>query len=136
MNITKKYESCELKAYKCPSDVWTIGWGNTYYEDHSRVSSGDIITQERADKLYKWYCENEITIPNGFGEAQNEAMQSLIYNIGQGAFDRSNLKKAIIKRDLKGIFNNWNWINANGKALRGLAKRRADELRLFLSEKI
>lgn len=136
MRLIKKYEGCSLKAYKCPAGVLTIGWGNTYYEDGSRVSVNDVITQQRADNILKWYCEDEITIPKGFGSGQNEAMQSLIYNIGQGAFDRSSLKKHIINRNLKGIFNNWNWINANGKALRGLAKRRADELRLFVSEKI
>ncbi len=136
MMLIKKYEGCHLKAYKCPTGIWTIGWGNTYYEDKTKVSSGDVITQQRADNILKWYCENEITIPCGFGDNQNEAMQSLIYNIGQSAFDRSSLKKYIIKRDLKGIFNNWNWINANGKALRGLAKRRTHELRMFLSETI
>lgn len=29
IKLIKKYERCVLKAYKCPSGVWKIGYWNT-----------------------------------------------------------------------------------------------------------
>ena len=34
------FEERRLTAYRCPADVPTIGWGNTYYLDGSRVRMG------------------------------------------------------------------------------------------------
>ena len=44
--LIKKFEGCELEAYKCAAGVWTIGYGST-----KGVEEGDTITQEDADKL-------------------------------------------------------------------------------------
>lgn len=133
MNLIKKYEGCKLKAYLCPAGVWTIGWGSTIYPDGKPVKKGDIITQEYADKLLEWYVDNKIILPTGLNKNQKEALCSLIYNIGQGAFDRSSLKKAIIAKDWKAVYKNWDWVTGGGIFLKGLAKRRAEELMLFFS---
>ena len=29
LDLIKHFEGCELKAYKCPAGVWTIGYGHT-----------------------------------------------------------------------------------------------------------
>ena len=44
--LIKKFEGCELEAYKCAAGVWTIGYGST-----KGVKDGDSITQAEADKL-------------------------------------------------------------------------------------
>lgn len=132
-DLIKKYEDCRLDAYKCPAGIPTIGWGNIYYQDGSKVKIGERITQQKADDLFEWYIKNHIKTPQGLNSNQQKAVESLIYNIGQGAFDKSTLKQAIINNDIKSIFNNWNWITAGGKPLRGLAKRRAEELLTFFS---
>ncbi len=31
--LIKEFEGCKLTAYKCSAGVWTIGFGNTFYED-------------------------------------------------------------------------------------------------------
>lgn len=131
--LIKKYEGCKLTAYKCAAGVWTIGWGSTFYQDGRPVKQGDKITQDEADKLLDWYVKTKIKVPVGLNKTQTEAVQSLIYNIGQGAFDKSTLKKAIEAKDWKAVFNNWNWITGGGQFLKGLAKRRAEELMLFFS---
>jgi len=136
LDLIKKYEGCELEAYKCPAGIWTIGFGSTFYEDGTKIKEGDTITQERAESLLQWYCTKKIKLPNtSLNNGQIEAIYSLIYNIGQGAFDKSSLKKAIENRDLYNIFNNWNWIKAGGQTYRGLCKRRSHELYLFMSDK-
>lgn len=132
-DLIKQFEGCRLKAYKCPAGVWTIGYGTTVYPDGKPVKNGDVITQNRADELLGWYCQNKIKLPDGLNSKQKEALQSLIYNIGQGAFDRSGLKKAIIAKDWKAVYKNWDWVTGGGVFLKGLAKRRAAELVLFFS---
>lgn len=132
-DLIKKYEGCRLTAYKCPAGVWTIGWGSTMYSDGRPVQPGDKISQAYADDLLDWYVGHKIILPNGLNKNQTAALQSLIYNIGQGAFDRSSLKKAIIAKDWKSVWKNWDWVTGGGQFLKGLAKRRADELLLFFS---
>lgn len=132
-DLIKKYEGCRLVAYKCPAGVWTIGWGSTVYPNGQPVKQGDRVTQKRADELLDWYVRNKIKVPAGLNKSQTEALQSLIYNIGQGAFDKSSLKKAIIAKDYKSVYKNWDWVTAGGAFFKGLARRRAEELILFFS---
>ena len=42
--LIKKFEGCELEAYKCPAGVWTIGYGHT-----KDVKEGDKINK---DEIY------------------------------------------------------------------------------------
>lgn len=131
--LIKKYESCRLTAYKCPAGVWTIGYGTTVYPNKQPVREGDRISRAEAEAFLTMYIKQNIKLPTGLNQNQQEALTSLIYNIGQGAFDRSSLKKAIIAQDWKAVYKNWDWVTGGGKFLRGLAKRRAEELLLFFS---
>lgn len=131
--LIKKYEGCRLTAYKCPAGIWTIGYGTTVYPNGQPVKRGDKCTQAEADSLLEWYVKTKIQLPSGINKNQAAALQSLIYNIGQGAFDRSSLKKAIVAKDWKAVWKNWDWVTGGGKFLNGLAKRRAEELMLFFS---
>lgn len=130
--LIKKYEGLRLKAYKCPAQVWTIGFGTTIYPDGTKVKEGDTCTKEEAEGLLLWYCTTKIKLPKGtFTNNQKEALYSLIYNIGQGAFDKSKCKKAIEAQDWKTAYDNWDWTRANGKVLKGLVNRRNEEKQLF-----
>lgn len=130
--LIKKYEQCRLNAYLCPAGEWTIGWGNTYYANYNKVKRGDTITQQNADTLLNWYCKNEISLPKGeFSKDQKIALYSLIYNIGQTAFDKSKCKRAIEKKDWNTANQQWDWIYVKGKPSAGLIKRRQEERDLF-----
>lgn len=132
-DLIKKHEGLRLAAYKCPAGVWTIGYGTTIYPNGQPVKQGERVTKEEADTLLTWYIKSKIKLPKGLTTNQQEALTSLIYNIGQGAFDRSSLKKAIEAKDWKAVYKNWDWVTAGGKFMKGLAKRRAEELALFFS---
>lgn len=130
------YESEKLHAYKCPAGVWTIGKGITVYPNGEPVKEGDIITKQYADVILEDYITKKVMpvivgMKKNFTQKQKDALVSLIFNIGASAFKRSSLYQAIISDDIKGIFNEWNWISAGGKPLKGLAKRRAEELFWF-----
>lgn len=130
--LIKKYEGCKLEAYQCPAGVWTIGYGTTFYPDGKKVKEGDVCTKEDAENYLTWYCTTQIKLPKGvFVYNQKEALYSLIYNIGQNAFDKSKCKKAIEAEDWKTAYKNWDWISAGGKVLKGLVNRRNDEKELF-----
>ena len=68
-------------------------------------------------------------------QSQFDAMVSLAYNIGQGAFAKSTLVKELnagaSKAEVAVQFMRWN--KANGRELAGLTRRRKAEKNLFLS---
>lgn len=139
ISLIKKWEGCELSSYRCPAGKLTIGYGTTVYPDGTPIKEGQYITKEYADVLLLDYVQKHIypifkKIPYDLSLDQRRAIASLVYNIGEGAFLRSKLYKAICNKDIEGIFKNWDWIKSNGKVLKGLAKRRAEELWYFMKD--
>ena len=73
---------------------------------------------------------NQVKVP--LNQNQYDALVSLAYNIGVGAFLSSTLFKKLNTKDYKGAaeqFDRWN--RAGGKVMRGLTNRRAKERKLF-----
>ena len=133
--LIKEFEGFRSEAYKCPAGQWTIGYGSTTYEDGTKVKEGDKIDERHAERLVEHYCRNRIKLPKGMWSVrQEDALCSLIYNIGQGAFDRSRLKKALEEQDWFTAYNNWDWIRANGRVLNGLVRRRQREREQFFKD--
>lgn len=137
--LITKWEGCRLTAYKCSAGIDTIGYGNTTYPDGSKVKPGDVITQTYAEALLKDYVERNICplftkIPYKLTTGQQAAIASLVYNVGASAFLNSKLYTAICERDLKEICRQWDWFTAGGKVLKGLVKRRVEELYFFVRD--
>ena len=135
--LIKKHEGFSANAYKCPAGVVTIGFGSTKWADGSPIKMGQTITEEKAEALLNHYLINHVRPKIAdlqLTERQCEALESLIYNIGWTAFSRSKCYKAIKTKDWGTAFNNWDWISGGGKVLKGLVKRRAEEIALFFTE--
>ena len=134
-----KSEGFSTKAYwDADGAIWTIGYGTTFYENGSSVKQGETITKERAEQLVRWFIQTQVidkvsTYSTLKKTTEKRALLNLIYNIGYVKFNKSKLKQHIESGNIEGIFKEWNWIYANGRAMKGLAKRRAEELALFLS---
>lgn len=151
ISLIKKYESCKLKAYKCPAGVWTIGWGHT-----KGVKPADICTQEQADKwLEQDLIEFERIISIWFpriNQHQFDAMVSLCYNIGPGNLRKSPIYNAVKvdPSDIRIRNHFMRHVYANGthdgkdndgdglidepgevKKLDGLIRRRTEEVTLY-----
>jgi lysozyme len=127
-----------LKAYKCPAGVWTIGFGNTFYEDGTKVKEGDVITQQRADELAKYIVEQFATsiramIKQPLNENQFSACVSLAYNIGTGGFKKSSvLRKLNVNPTDPTIADSFRlWNKGGGVILKGLVRRREAEIALY-----
>lgn len=147
MNITKKgidlmkeFEGLRLEAYQDIVGVWTIGYGNTYYEDGTKVKKGDKITKERALDLYtnimnrfSDQVRNAIVNPDRISDTQFSAMVSLAYNIGIGAFKGSTLLKKVNANPCDPTIPNefLRWNKAGGKVVNGLTRRRQAEADLY-----
>jgi lysozyme len=136
--LLKKFEGCVLKAYKCPAGVWTIGFGNTFYEDGTKVKEGDVITQQRADELAKYIVEQFATsiramIKQPLNENQFSACVSLAYNIGTGGFKKSSvLRKLNVNPTDPTIADSFRlWNKGGGVVLKGLVRRREAEITLY-----
>jgi len=133
--LIKHYEGCKLEAYLCPANIPTIGYGNTFYEDGSKVKMGDKITQERADALLmnilpKFHDTIDRNIKVGLRQCEFDALVSFCFNCGSS---ETLFKMINEKDDIHDITNWWrnHYITGGGVILSGLVKRRASEAYLF-----
>ena len=136
IDLIKKFEGCRLKAYRCSAGVPTIGYGNTYYEDGSKVKIGDVITQERAESLLKELVKKYYHQHTNITQNQFNAITSFCYNVGNGNYNKSTLKKKLLANPndptIRNEFMKWN--KAGGKELLGLTRRRKAEADLYFSK--
>jgi len=135
--LIKKWESCKLNVYLCPADKWTIGWGNCFYEDGTKVKEGDKITQARADQLFanlvtkfeKIVTKNvKVTI----NQNQFDALVSHTWNTGGS----DTLFELINRKSKDAYIRDWfetKYITAGGKVLNGLVNRRKEEANLYFT---
>ena len=132
LSLIKKFEGCELEAYKCAAGVWTIGYGST-----KGVKEGDTHTQEEADKLllhemseYEGYINEMVT--TNLNQNQFDALVSWVFNLGPSNLSSSTLLIKINNKDWEDIPNQIKrWNKAGGKVLEGLIRRREAESLLF-----
>lgn len=126
-------EGCKLVAYRDVVGIWTIGVGHTGPD----VTPGKRITQAEADAIlaadlgkFERTINAEVKVP--LTQNQFDALVSLAFNIGSGAFGKSTLLKKLNAKDYAGAataFLSWN--RAVGRVVAGLVARREAEMKLF-----
>lgn len=130
-----KEEGERLTAYQDSVGIWTIGVGHTGWVDSKPVARGMTITKEKSREILK----NDL---KGFEKAVNDgvivhlkqhqfdALVSLAFNIGEGAFRRSTLLKLLNRGDYTGASQQFLvWKNAGGRPI--LLPRRRREKAVF-----
>jgi lysozyme len=140
IKLLHEFESCRLEAYQCSAKVWTIGWGNTFYESGEKVKQGDTVTQKRADELFFSILKNfEMDVrtftKSKINEDQYSALVCFSYNVGSRAFLESTLLKRVNENpnDPRIALEFMRWTIAGGKKSLGLYRRREAEARLYFS---
>mgnify|MGYP003584836068 FL=1 len=129
INAIKGFEKLELKAYKCPAGVLTIGYGHT-----RGVKEGQVITKVQADVLLKGDVLNVEKSLNSmsitFTQGQFDALVDFCFNLGMVKFLGSKLYNmiAIHASDDEIAAQFRRWVYASGKKLNGLVKRREWEV--------
>ena len=132
IDLIKHFEGCELKAYKCPAGVWTIGYGHT-----KGVQPGDEWSEDHADHMlqveleeYEGYVSKYVTAP--LGQNQFDALVSWTYNLGGGNLSASTMLKVLNAGEYEEVPNQMlRWNKAGGKVLEGLTRRRQAEADMF-----
>lgn len=135
INAIKGFETLELKAYKCPAGVLTIGYGHT-----RGVKKGQVITKVQADVLLKGdvlVVEKSI---NDLGltltQGQFDALVDFCFNLGMAKFIGSTLYTKILVHasddDIATQFRRW--VYGGGKKLDGLVKRREWEVQSWIKK--
>lgn len=130
--LVKKFEGCELEAYKCAAGVWTIGYGST-----RGVNQGDVWTQEKADIMlidelqeYGEHVSNMVNVP--LNQSQYDALTSWCFNLGPTNLSSSSLLRVLNEEKYEEVphqIKRWN--KANGQVNDGLIRRREAEALLF-----
>jgi lysozyme len=138
IDLMHEFEGLRLEAYLCPAKIPTIGWGNTYYESGRKVQMGDVITRDRADKLFQWVADSfairvRSLVKVELNKNQFSALVSFAYNLGVSSLSNSTLlKKVNINPNDPTIFNEFlRWNKAGGQVLAGLTRRRQAEVNLY-----
>ena len=140
--LIQKWEGCarrrddgQFEAYPDPGsggDPWTIGWGSTGAD----IAPGLIWTQDQCDaRLRRDLVRYAREVAKAVGgaptsQSQFDALVSFHYNTG--AIAKATLTKLHFEGRLaeaKAEFGKW--INAGGRVMQGLVKRRADEAHLY-----
>ena len=133
----------KLKAYRCPSGLWTCGWGHT-----RGISEETTCTPEEADR----WLDEEITaveeklcysVRVPVTQGMWDALVSFTYNIRRSQWNDRDcrllrwLNAGMSKERVAPEFDRWIYgtdpETKKKVKLPGLAKRRAAEKELFLS---
>tara|TARA_Y100001972_G_scaffold82027_1_gene99776 strand:+ start:166 stop:609 length:444 start_codon:yes stop_codon:yes gene_type:complete len=134
-SLIKKFEGCELKAYKCAAGVPTIAYGRT-----KGVKMGDTCTQEQADawleeelEEYEGYVLKYVTAP--LQQNQFDALVSWTYNLGPSNLSSSTMIKLLNAGDYHTVPNQMKrWNKVGGEVVQGLVRRREAESVLWAGE--
>jgi lysozyme len=131
--LLKKFEGCKLKAYRCPANVCTIGYGHTSSAGSPEVRDGMTITQAQAEDIlrrdlvkYETGVHGMVTQP--LTQHQFDVLTDFAYNAGIGALKSSTLLKKVNAGQFDAVpAELMKWTKGGGKVLPGLVRRRQAE---------
>ena len=132
IDLVKFFEGFEPKAYLCPANVWTIGYGRT-----RNVREGDVVNEKQAERdlleeLEEFGDQVSSTVKVSLEQSQFDALTSWTYNLGVGNLQSSTLLKKLNSGDKNSVPSEMlRWNKAAGKVLAGLTRRREAEAKLW-----
>lgn len=137
IEFIRQLEGEKLTAYPDIVGIWTIGVGHTGFVDGKPVARGMAITKEKSKelltadlKLFESAVNDAVKVT--LTQNQFDALVSLAFNIGEGAFARSTLVNKLNAGDKKGAAEQFLvWKNAGGRVSQGLLNRRQKEKAMF-----
>lgn len=137
IEFIRQLEGEKLTAYLDIVGIWTIGVGHTGFVDGKPVARGMAITKEKSKELLTADLKRFESAVNDavkvtLTQNQFDALVSLAFNIGEGAFARSTLVNKLNAGDKKGAAEQFLvWKNAGGRVSQGLLNRRQKEKAMF-----
>jgi lysozyme len=140
--LIKRFEGYSDRPYKCPAGISTIGYGNTYYPNGTKVKITDKqITREYANEILAHtadeFAEDVLKlVKSKINVNQLNALTSFAYNVGVSNLAKSTLLKLVnINPNDANIAKEFlKWNKAAGKVLNGLTNRRIAESALYFTK--
>jgi lysozyme len=141
-DLIKRFEGFSDRPYKCPAGISTIGYGNTYYPNGTKVKITDKqITREYANQILAHiadeFAEDVLKlVKSKITVNQLNALTSFAYNVGVANLAKSTLLKLVnINPNDGNIAKEFlKWSKAGGKVLNGLTNRRIAESALYFTK--
>ena len=133
IDLIKQFEGLYLKAYLCPANVLTVGYGHT-----GDVQPGECVTEPEAEMLLIGDLEDaeeavERYVNIDLEQHEFDALVSFTFNCGSGALKSSTLLKLLNAGNRTAAAAQFlRWDKAGGKPLKGLTRRRQAEKEMFL----
>ena len=134
-------EGCILHAYKDPVTgnlPITIGYGNTFYEDGSKIKLNDKITQDRANSLmlnllpkFEKIVNDKIKVK--ITQTQFDVLVSYTWNTGGSSTLFNLINNEADEANIRKWFTT-HYITAEGHLSDGLIARRKREADLFFKK--
>lgn len=135
LDLIRRFEGCRLIAYLDSAGIPTVGYGTTGPD----IKLGTLWSQSQANFALVARCNAIASILDGcvvpvLNQNQFDALISLCYNIGQGAFRGSTLLRLVNTRQFEAAGDEFlKWDHVGGVVSPGLLARREAERALFLS---
>ena len=131
--LLKKFEGCKLRAYRCPANILTIGYGHTSAAGEPLVKEDMVITQDQAEQIlkhdlvkYEKGVSDLVKVP--LTQHQFDVLVDFAYNAGLGNLKTSTLLKRVNASDFDAVPTElMKWTKGGGKELPGLVRRRRAE---------
>jgi GH24 family phage-related lysozyme (muramidase) len=137
INFIANWEGKRNKRYKCSAGVWTIGIGHAIKPNETFK---EPMTEKEIQDLFRKDIigfENAVNknVKVKLNQNQFDALVSFSFNVGVGAFASSTLLKLLNQGKYSEASDQFlRWVNAGGKAVLGLQRRRQAEKELFLKK--
>jgi len=134
LSFITKEEGSRNKAYKDTKGLWTIGVGHLIKADEQHLITATLTDEQVEDLLrsdLKWCSdavESSVKVP--LTQSQFDALYSLCFNIGEGAFKKSTVVRRLNENDYKGAADAIEMWNKPAV----LIPRRKREKALFLAD--
>ena len=137
INLIKQFEGFSDTVYTCPAGFTTIGYGHVVQADENfsdgvTTATAEILLRQDVTKAEAAVLRL-IHVP--LTDGQFNALVSFTYNLGQGALQRSTLRRKVNRKEHQAApaeFMRWVW--AHGRKLPGLVKRRFVEVFLYTKQ--
>ena len=141
LSLIKDFEKLKLHGYHATKDemergITTVGYGST-----GRVKVGDKITEQQAEQFLAedlGVAEKAVKrlVKRDLNQNEFDALVSLVYNVGEGAFEKSKALKALNAGDIdrfkyEAFDPKAGFTKQGGEVLAGLVRRRKAEMELF-----
>ena len=118
---------------------WTIGWGNTIWENGNAVKSGDNITDARALALLKFWVDKTGNAVQTFlgstfvTQNQFDALTSFAYSVPSPFGENGTLMK-MVKANPKNTAIRDQFMKYTNGGVAGLVRRRQAEADLYFKK--